>query len=554
MSPTLQNRFNWLYLLALLIAVPTAKAGSGASWSGVLMDVAGKSVNGAIVEMHSSSGEHQYTERTSADGKFLFTSVAAGSYRVSVTIGGKMYNAALPFEVPANAAALTSSLQISFGEVLRVNPPTPELTNAVAQSSTPASGGERLSSSEVSSLPLNARDFSKLLLLAAGTMTDANGAANFTQQFAVNGQRGVTTIFAMDGFDTTDPEMGGATFSNFNVDAIQEVESNSGVLPAEVGHGAASYTNVISKSGVNRIHGSVFEFLRNASLDARNYFDHTDPAGHRRIPPFQRNEFGFTNGGPVVLPGIYDGRNRTFYFGEYQGFRQVLGTTQVIPVPTAAERQGIDTSTFPGDTLTVPVSAAILPVLNGYPLPNEPEGPFGNRTYATSSKVVTRTDQFSIRVDHKISQKSSLMTRFSLNQVSGPLTNPDQTAINPSFGVLFFDHQRSAGVHYTRAVSAHITSDTSISYIRVRHFFRPPIILSQELPTPTGYTSHTISPLAPSSVRIAIFISSSRTSPGYTIRTPLKAESRSASIETPPFSEPIRMGSTNLVAVRRIRQ
>ena len=100
-------------------------------------------------------------------------------------------------------------------------------------------------------MPLNARDFSKLLLLAAGTMTDANGAANFTQQFAVNGQRGVTTIFAMDGFDTTDPEMGGATFSNFNVDAIQEVESNSGVLPAEVGHGAASYTNVISKSGVN---------------------------------------------------------------------------------------------------------------------------------------------------------------------------------------------------------------------------------------------------------------------------------------------------------------
>ena len=74
-------------------------------------------------------------------------------------------------------------------------------------------------------------------------------------------------------------------------------------------------------------------------------------AGGRRIPPFARNEFGFTNGGPVVIPGIYDGRNRTFYFGEYQGFRQVLGTTQVIPVPTAAERQGIDTTTFPGDTL-----------------------------------------------------------------------------------------------------------------------------------------------------------------------------------------------------------
>ena len=91
-----------------------------------------------------------------------------------------------------------------------------------------ASGGEHLSSSEVSSLPLNERDFSKLLLLAAGTMTDTNGAANFTQQFAVNGQRGTTAVFAMDGIDTTDPEMGGATFSNFNVDAIQEVQASSG--------------------------------------------------------------------------------------------------------------------------------------------------------------------------------------------------------------------------------------------------------------------------------------------------------------------------------------
>jgi hypothetical protein len=227
----------------------------------------------------------------------------------------------------------------------------------------------------------------------------------------------------------------------------------------------------VTKSGTNDIHGSVFEFLRNASLDARNYFDYKDPTGHRRIPPFIRNEFGFTNGGPIVLPGIYNGRNRTFYFGEYQGFRQVLGTTQVIPVPTLAERQGIDTATFPGDTLTVPLSAEAAGILNGYPKPNEPNGPFGDRTYAASSKVVTRTDQVSIRVDHRISDKASLITRFSLNQVSGPLTNPDQTAINPEFGVQFFDHQRNFGVHYTRAISPHMVSDTSVSYIRSTPFF-----------------------------------------------------------------------------------
>jgi len=343
---------------------------------------------------------------------------------------------------------------------------------ASGQAAVQASGGEHLSSSEVSSLPLNARDFSKLLLLAAGTMTDTNGAANFTQQFAVNGQRGTATVFALDGFDTTDPEMGGATFSNFNVDAIQEVQSDSGVMQAEIGHGAASYTNVVTKSGVNQIHGSMFEFLRNASFDARNYFDYKDPTGRRRIPPFVRNEFGFTNGGPVVLPGIYNGRDRTFYFGEYQGFRQVLGTTQVIPVPTLQERQGIDTTTFPGDTLTVsPLDQGVTEILNGYPLPNEPAGPFGQRTYATSSKVQTRTDQISARIDHRISDRASILTRFSLNQVTGPLTNPDQTAINPDFGIQFFDHQRNAGVRYTRMISSHMTSDTSLSYIRSTPFF-----------------------------------------------------------------------------------
>src|SRR5215467_1541980 len=334
-----------------------------------------------------------------------------------------------------------------------------------------ASGGGHLSTGEVSSLPLNERDFSKLLLLAAGTMTDTNGAANFTQQFAVNGQRGSAAVFAMDGADTTDPELGGATFSNFNVDAIQEVQSSSGVMPADIGHGAAGFTNVITKSGSDSFHGSLFEFVRNAAFDARNFFDHASAINPRRLPPFARNEFGGTNGGPVVLPGIYNGKGRTFYFGEYQGFRQVLGTTQVIPVPTADERRGIDTTTYPGDTLSVPVSTEIASVLNGYPLPNEPNGPLGDRTYAASSKVVTRTDQFSIRVDHKISDKASVLTRFSLNQVTGPLTNPDQTVINPDFGIQFFDHQRSAGVHYARMISTHFTSDPALGYIRSTPFF-----------------------------------------------------------------------------------
>jgi hypothetical protein len=244
-----------LCLVGTLAAASLAVA-SAASWSGVLRDDAGKPVGEATVRLRAISGDRNYAARTSANGRFALTGMVAGDYRLSVERDGKTWDVVNPVTVK-DGVALTSTLQLTS------QPGQIRVVLSGKESSAQASGGEHLSSGEVSSLPLNARDFSKLLLLAAGTMTDANGAANFTQQFAVNGQRGAATVFALDGFDTTDPELGGATFSNFNVDAIQEVQGNSGVMPAEIGHGAASFTNVVTKSGVNQVHGSVFEFVRN---------------------------------------------------------------------------------------------------------------------------------------------------------------------------------------------------------------------------------------------------------------------------------------------------
>ncbi|HSB74994.1 MAG TPA: TonB-dependent receptor, partial [Terriglobales bacterium] len=428
----------------------------------MLRDDANAAVGNATVRLHSVATGRDYISRTSARGEFHFEELAPGAYQLFVESDRGNCRMPRPLNFQAGES-LTAGLDLcSRSQPLRL---------LAERSDSETAGGERLSSEQVSTLPLNARDFSKLLLLAAGTMTDTNGAANFTQQFAVNGQRGSTAVFALDGADTTDPEMGGATFPNFNVDAIREVQSSSGVMPAEIGHGAAGFTNVLSKSGTDQVHGSLFEFARNAAFDARNYFDHIDPLSQRRIPPFVRNEFGATIGGPIVLPNFYDGRRRTFFFGEYQGFRQVLGTTQVFPVPTAAERRGIDTTAFPGDTLTVPVNPAVAPVLAGYPLPNNPRGAYGERTYEASSKIATNTDQFSVRVDHVISSKASLLTRFSLNQVSGPLINPDQTAIDPGFGIRFFDHQRNAMVKYSRAFTPHLTSETLIGYVRSTPLF-----------------------------------------------------------------------------------
>lgn len=454
------GRRSFLPLFLLIAAAAWGQDRFVQSWAGTLRDANGAPVAGATIEI--SSGASRLFASTSSDGAFRFSAVPPATYTVSVLRNGDRVVRPQTLAIEAKASGV--QLTISAQGALSIKDTGPA----------PGGGGEQLNSQAVSELPLNKRDFSQLLLLAAGTMTDTNGATNFTQQFAINGQRGVEAVFAMDGADISDPEMGGATFSNFNVDAVQEIQSSSGWMPAEVGRGAAGFTNILTRSGASGFHGSLFEFVRNSAFDARNFFDRESIANPGRIPPFRRNEFGFTNGGPVLIPGLYDGRGRTFYFGEYQGFRQVLGTTQVIPVPTAAERAGLDTTAFPGDTLFAPVDPRVAPMLNRYPLPDDPQGPYGARTYATSSKVRTNADQFAVRIDHKLSDKDQLFGRFSLDNITGPTTNPSQTAIDPSFGITYVDRQRNAVITYTRTPSPRFSFESSISFTRTTPSFPTP--------------------------------------------------------------------------------
>ena len=448
------------------------------AWSGLVRTSAGQPVAGTTVTAIGPQPEHQlHTAVTGTDGGFVMAGMTAGRYAVTVKLARRRATSAATVEVTGAPATLTVSangLAVALGPSASIEAATPK---AEAGDAVSASGGEKLSSEAVSQLPLNGRDFSTLLLLAAGTMTDINGATNFTQQFAINGQRGVEAVFAMDGADITDPEMGGSTFTNFNVDAIQDLQSSSGWMPASIGRGAAGFTNIVTRSGSSGFHGSFFEFLRNSALDARNYFDHPSVAEPGRIPPFRRNEFGFTNGGPVVLPHVYDGRGRTFYFGEYQGFRQVLGTTQVLAVPTPAERAGYDFVHYPDgstDTLVVPVNPAIVAILARYPLPNNPTGAYGDRTYAAPSKVDTNADQFSIRLDQKLGPKGRFLGRVTFDNLTGPTTNPDQTILDRSFGVQYIDRQRNVVFRYTRTVSPRLMWDSSLSIIRATPSFPTP--------------------------------------------------------------------------------
>ncbi|HEY3706354.1 MAG TPA: carboxypeptidase regulatory-like domain-containing protein [Terracidiphilus sp.] len=432
---------------------------------GRVHNAAGAPIAGAKVRL-SAEGK-SLSAMSAEDGGFRIEPVAPGHYQLTVEANGKSSDYGQMVDIrpgiPAFSIELSDRGEISIA--------------VIKDRTAAATGGQELSSQAVSELPLNKRDFSQLLLLAAGTMTDANGATNFTAQFAINGQRGVEATFAMDGADISDPEMGGSTFSNFNVDAVEAINSSSGWMPAEVGRGAAGFTNIITRSGASGFHGSFFEFVRNSAFDARNYFDHPTPAYPGRIPPFRRNEFGFTNGGPIYLPHIYDGRNHSFYFVQYQGFRQVLGTTQVMPVPTEAERSGIDTVSYPDgskDILNVPIDPAIASVLARYPKPNDPTGSYGLRTYATASKVDTNANQFSIRLDHKFSDKDQFFARFNYNNLTGPTTNPDQTAIDPSFAVEYIDRQRNVAGIWTHSPNARLTFESLIGITRSTPGFPTP--------------------------------------------------------------------------------
>lgn len=458
------TRFVQIYAITISLMWATSARSAAAQepstnqWSGTVRVSSGQAARQAEVTLNSDN--QSYSALTNSDGAYNFVTVQRGSYQLTVRFQNRIFRSSDKLSFPISG--ISRIILLASGSI-----------RLEADTRTEASGGETLSGTSAASIPLNKRDFSQLLLLAAGTMTDANGTTNFTQQFAINGQRGVEAVFAMDGADTSDPEMGGATLSNFNVDAVQEIQSSSGWMPADIGRGAAGFSNIITRSGTDSLHGSLFEFLRNSALDSRNFFDRQSPVNPGRIPPFRRNEFGFTLGGPVLLPG-YNGRSRTQFFVEYQGFRQVLGTTQVLPVPTPAERAGIDTTAYPGDTLFVPVNPSIAAFLRRYPLPNDPTGPFGARTFATSSKVTTNADQFSLRLDHRLSKEDRLFARFTWDNLKGPTTNPDQTAIDPAFGITYIDHQRNAALTWSRTLSPQFSSESALSYTRTTPNFPTP--------------------------------------------------------------------------------
>src|SRR5262249_51652757 len=183
---------------------------------------------------------------------------------------------------------------------------------------------------------------------------------------------------------------------------------------AEYGHSDGSVVTAITRSGTNSFHGTLFEYIRNSALDARNFFDIGSSP-----PSFKRNQFGGVLGGPIK-------KDKTFFFGGYEGLRQGLGTTLIATVPTSLAKQGI----LP--TGTVLVNPASVPFLNLYPIPNGRDFGDGSGEYLSAPTIVTNEDNFMVRVDHQVSVNTGLFGRYTFDNdsVNSPQSLPPLVQIN----------------------------------------------------------------------------------------------------------------------------
>jgi hypothetical protein len=360
-----------IWMLASLVvllcsAAPIRAQVDAGSISGTVTDASGGTIDGVSVTLTNQGTNASLTTTTSSDGSYKFSPVRIGSYRLKASLQG--FQAVEKRDVTVNVEQnVVVDFSLKPGSVTE----TVEVASSLPILETQdASVGQVIDSRNVDNLPLNGRNFTFLAQLAAGVNTpqaDTRGNAA-SGAFSANGLRPAQNNYLLDGIDNNSDTVDFLNGTNFvvlpPVDAVQEFKVQTSDFSAEFGRSGAAVLNATIKSGTNEFHGAAWEFFRNDKLDAADFFENAGgiPKGELR-----QNQFGFTAGGPVVIPKLYNGRNKLFFFGDYEGFRRVQGTILTGSVPTAAERASGYTNFQ--DLITGQSSAAARPDALGRLIP-----------------------------------------------------------------------------------------------------------------------------------------------------------------------------------------
>jgi hypothetical protein len=460
-------------MLVLLIATgigsvtpETAYAQATGTITGVVTDETGAVMPGVAVEVTNTDTNQSRTAVSGADGFYSVLLLQPGPYSVKATLQGfkTALREGVRVEVQSTARVDVKMAVGGLEESVKV---TGEASLVETAS---ASMGTVIDQKKVEELPLNGRNFTQLGTLIPGVVApppalsgsagDATpgGFGAATSGFSVNGMRNQSNNFLLDGASNND------TFNTGFVmrpppDAIQEFKIQTHSYSAEYGRNSGSVVNVVTRAGTNVLHGAGWEFNRDDSLQARNFFAAPAPA---KKPKWKQNQFGGSAGGPLV-------RSRIFGFGFYEGYRNTRQTTSNIVVLSDAQRAGNFGSTtirdpltgtaFPNNTIPAErMSAAALKLINDfYPRPNS-----GTNRYLSSPETVDDRNNFGGRLDYQVSNKQSLLGRYLLTKTDAA-TEPTTNPIGSTSQATLSDYLGS----HTYIVSPHAINVARFSYNRI---------------------------------------------------------------------------------------
>src|SRR5713101_8068983 len=399
--------------LGLLLATSaSAQLASQTALVGTVTDTDGLAVPGAQVVAVNAGTQDTYEAATNSDGYYNIQFVRTGTYEITVTLTGFQTSKVSGVEVANNQVVRTNVVMRlgQLNESITVVASSPILDTDSAKIS------ETIGKRAVSDLPLNGRNVWSLASTTPGVVAAPNSDIGLS--FRGAGQREIQNSLSLDGINSSSNLLA-ATSMRPIADAVTEIQVQTGSTSAEYGSYLGVHINVVTKSGTNQAHGSIFEFFQNDALDARGYFE--NPANPKN--PRRRNQFGAQMDGPVMLGRLYDGHNKTFFMGAYEGVRADGLTAGFISVPTTLMRQGnfseisaairnpLTGQPFPGNIIPrTQLSPVALKLLEFYPATNLP-GTASN--VQTNAATTDNIDQVLTRIDQNLGNKVRLYFRYN---------------------------------------------------------------------------------------------------------------------------------------------
>ncbi len=507
--------YSWALTIMALITMCGVAFGQKDSGSivGLIRDPSGAVVSGAKISVRDLDRGTELSVTTNGQGQYVAAPIKVGTYQVTVEKSGFMKAQAGPITVDVQSrTAVDVVLKVgSFNETMSVTSEAPQLETQTSEL------GQVIGSKAINTLPLNGRNYAQLALLGAGVAPAEPGSRVETSYgFSSNGSRSLQNNFLLDGVDNNselgDVLNGTAYVIQPSVDAIQEFKVQTNAYSAEFGRGNGAILNAVIKSGTNQFHGDAYEFIRNDALDGKNAFD----AFGRQ--PYQQNQFGATIGGPII-------KNRTFFFGDYEGLRVRQATPWLVSIPTPSMIAGdfssfltntpamaVDTNgnitnqvaldcdgapTYQGEVFNsrlagnsasnpnglcgVPINGPGTPT-NVFPTPlldplalrlaalyPSPNVNLGGGNYLSDPKKQESRNNFDIRVDQTFSDKDNFFTRFSYENQPSFIPSPFSNVLDGgSFADGYEDDSyRSVAISEVHTFRPTLVNEVRIGYNRI---------------------------------------------------------------------------------------